>query len=233
MKLNDAILKALPFQQGQRDYPDSAVSGLSVRVGTRTKTFMLTLHNPHRRRMSLGHYPDLSLAAAREKARDLLAEARFKKSTPVSLTFDAALEQFKRLHVPTMRRLTQKECTRLLTRRFTALSNRSLAAIKTSELAIILDGIAAPLERRNAFVWLRVFMTWCYRRGYIDENPMGRLKAPPPSKPRERALSMSEIVTVWRATYHLTSPRYAALVRILILSGQRRGQWQQFRQLCT
>jgi integrase len=128
-----------------------------------------------------------------------------------------------------MRRLTQRECTRILRTRFTALSQRRLTELKTSELATLLDGIAAPAERRNAFVWLRTFLNWAYSRGYLDTNPITRLKPPPLSRPRERVLSDEEIVKVWHASYSATPPQYGALVRLLMLSLQRKGQWEQFR----
>jgi integrase len=189
---------------------------------------MLTQRNHGvRRYATLGRYPDLSLANAREKARDVLAAARLKKDEPVSLTFAAARDQFLKLHVPTMRPGTQKECTRILSTRFKAIERRRLTELKTSELATILDGIEAPAEQRNAFVWLRAFLTWSYQRGFLDQNPISRLRAPNRSKPRERVLSEEELVKVWVAA---SEGDFGAFIRVLILSGQRRGQWQQFRR---
>lgn len=226
--LTDLRIRSLPFEDGQRDYPDK--DGLFLRVGKCTKTFMLTIRKGNsRQRVSLGHYPSLSLSKARTKSADLRAEARMRKSEPHALTFKEALEQFLRLHVPTQRRLTQRECTRILTTRFTALEPRRLTDLKTSELATLLDGIQAPSEKRNAFVWLRVFLNWCYQRGYLDMNPISRIKSIKASPSRDRVLSDLELVKVWNASYELNSGEYGALVRLCILTGQRRGQWQQFR----
>ena len=50
MNLTDLKLRSLPFEEGQRDYPDDAVSGMFVRVGRKTKTFMLTIRQPTRPR---------------------------------------------------------------------------------------------------------------------------------------------------------------------------------------
>src|SRR4029077_16536919 len=149
-----------------------------------------------RKRVTVGHYPDLSLSNAREKARDLLAEARLKKTAPVTMTFSAALEQYKALHIPTMRPATQKQAIRLLFKRFTPLSHRWLTDLRTPELAVTLDSIGAPSERLNAFIYLRAFLNWCYRRGYIDVNPISRLKQPGTSKVRGRVLSDGGLVKV-------------------------------------
>ncbi len=78
-------------------------------------------------------------------------------------------------------------------------------------------------------MWLRTFLNWAYNRGYLDTNPITRLKPPPLSRPRERVLSDEEIVKVWHASYSATPPQYGALVRLLMLSLQRKGQWEQFR----
>jgi hypothetical protein len=40
MHLTDLKIRAFPFEDGQRDYTDHAMGGLSVRVGKRGKTFM-------------------------------------------------------------------------------------------------------------------------------------------------------------------------------------------------
>jgi hypothetical protein len=41
MRLTDQRIRSIPFlQSGQRDYADEALSGLALRVGKRTKTFM-------------------------------------------------------------------------------------------------------------------------------------------------------------------------------------------------
>lgn len=227
MKLTDLTLRSLPFQDGQKDYIDDAVPGLWVRVGKRTKTFMLTIRRGHEReRIAIGRYPDLTLAAAREKARDLLAEARTRKDQPAAMTFAAAFETFKALHVPSMRPGSRKQAVRLLSTRFKPLLPRKLTDLKTSELATTLDLIAAPGEKLNAFIYLRAFLNWNYQRGFLDVNPVSRLKAPRGSQPRERVLTDEELVKVWNAA---SEGNFGAFIRILILTAQRKGQWYAFR----
>jgi integrase len=188
---------------------------------------MLTIRSGNRRaRVKLGIYPALSLAKAREKAKDLLAEARVNKAAePTALTFREALNRFYQLHVPTMRTGSQCQCTRILDTRFRSLDRRRLPELKTSELAAIIDGIASHAEKRNAFVWVRTFLNWSYRRGYLDQNPISRLRGYGASRQRERVLSDAELVSVWQCA-PLTD--YGALVRLLILTGQRKGQWLAF-----
>ncbi len=228
MHLTDLKLRALPLEDGQRDYTDDAVTGLFVRVGKRGKTFMLTIRSSTSRwRVKVGQYPDLSLSEAREKARDLLAEARVKKDEERHpTTFGAAFDQFKAAHIVTMRPGTQFHCVRILSKKFAGLHKRKLDDIRTADLAAALDAIKAPSERMNAFIWLRLFLNWCYRREYIDRNPLSRLKPPPSSRVRERILSDDELVRVWNAS---AEGIFGSYIRVLILTAQRKGQWLQYR----
>src|SRR2546430_929536 len=77
VRLTDATIRALKVpQSGQADYWDETpgFKGFGVRVSQGgSKTFIL-LHGPARSRTTLGRYPILSLAKAREKAAIILAE---------------------------------------------------------------------------------------------------------------------------------------------------------------
>src|SRR2546428_12887947 len=112
MRLTDQTIRGLPFtDSGQRDYPDDAVRGLAVRVGTRTKTFVLvTRKGGQRKRHTLGQYdaPHFTLAMAREKARDVLAAERLSKIETPRTTFEEALEIYYRIHVAKLRKQSQR-----------------------------------------------------------------------------------------------------------------------------
>ena len=224
MPLTDLQLRALPFADGQKDYPDR--DGMFVRVGKTRKTFMVTIRKPTRKRVVIGHYPEWTLSRARERARDLAAQARLAKDEPLAMTFGTALNLYKTLHVPTMRPGSQEQAIRLL-KYFTALSGRRLTEIKTSELAAAIDAIRTPSEKMNAYIYLRALLNWSYQRGYLDHNPISRLKAPPPSRTRERVLTTDELVKVWRASHGLGD--YGGVIRLLILTAQRKGQWYAFK----
>src|SRR5690349_1270748 len=112
--LTDAKLRSLPFENGQRDYPDR--DGLFVRVGKTRKTFIVTLrHGGKRQRIAIGHYPDLALSAARARARELQTE---NKTAADALCFEEALDIYYRIHGPKQRPISRKECQRLLNRHF-------------------------------------------------------------------------------------------------------------------
>lgn len=227
MPLTDMKLRSLPFQEtGQRDYPDTPA--LFIRVGKSTKTFMaVTTKDGRRRRVAIGRYPEMGLAAARAKAKDLAAEARLAAPEPETLKFQDALQLFERLQLPTMRASSQYECRRVL-KRFEPLSRVRLTELKTPAISAILDTITSA-DKRNCYVWLRLFLNWCYRRGYMDHNPLSRLSGLGASNSRDRVLDDREIAAVWKTASEGHFGRYGAYIRLLLLSGQRKNQWLQFR----
>src|SRR5438874_11879848 len=134
MHLNDLKVRGLHFEEsGQRDYPDDAVRGLAVRGGKRTKTFMLvTGTGSGRKRHTLGQYdpPHLTLAMAREKARDILAAERLSKTETPRTRFEEALDVYYRIHVAKLRKQSQRGIRQTIDRRFRPkLGKRVLADI--------------------------------------------------------------------------------------------------------
>ena len=73
-------------------------------------------------------------------------------------------------------------------------------AVKELELAATLDAIRSPSEKRNAHIWLKTFLNWCYSRGYLDQNPISRLKGAGSSQIREHVLSDEDLARVWTAS---------------------------------
>ena len=226
MRLTDLSIRNLPFTvTGQRDYPDDLVRGLTVRVGMSRKTFMLlTKNGPRRSCVKLGTYPACSLSRARDLARERLLSP---PSDLPRVTFIEALETYYRIRGQEQRDSTRARCRYLLDRFFREpLGNRALDTIKTAHLAPLLDNIASSSVRRNAYVYLQAFFSWCYRRGYIDISPAARLERPPEIRSRDRVLSLEELAKIWRAC---PPTEYGQIIKLCILSAQRIGQWIHYR----
>jgi integrase len=234
MRLTDQGIRGLPFTEtGQRYYQDNTVRGLAVCAGTRTKTFTLIIRKGgQRKRHTLGQYdpPHFTLAMAREKARDMLAAERLSKTETPRTTFGEALEIYYRIHVAKLRKQSQRGIRQTIDRRFRPkLGKKVLSDIKPTDIAPLLDAmIETPTEMHNAFVYLAMFLNWCMRRGYIESAPTSRMETPPKPPSRERTLSPTELIAVWRAADPDTD--YGRIVRLCILSGQRIGQWAAMRR---
>ena len=71
IRLTDLSVRALKFSDAQTTYWDDTLPAFGVRVGRRTKTFIVVQSGG--RRTKVGSYPDTSLQDARKAARLLLA----------------------------------------------------------------------------------------------------------------------------------------------------------------
>jgi integrase len=232
MRLTDQRIRGLPFtERGQREYPDDAVRRLILRVGKRTKIFILRSGST-RKRHTIGPYdpPRFTLSMARERARDILAAERISKDETPRTTFEEALETYYRVHLSKLRKETQRVVTQTLNRRFRpTLGKKVLTNIRPTDIAPLLDTmIDTPTELHNAFVYLAMFLNWCMKRGYIESAQTARMQKPSKPPSRERVLSPDELIAVWHAADPQTD--YGRIVRLAILSGQRIGQIAALRR---
>jgi integrase len=69
----------------------------------------------------------------------------------------------------------------------------------------------------------RAAFAWAVKRGVVPANPFANLPIGKSIAKRERVLSDAEIAEIWTAAGKATAP-YGAIVRLLILTGQRRGE---------
>jgi integrase len=214
--LTDVVVQRLKAET-QTTYWDASLPAFGLRVGRSRKTWVV-MYGEHRARRTLGHYPTLSLAKAREEARKFLA---FKPQfAPVS--FAAAVDLFVETQKQRTRPRTWKEAERLLLRHFLPkLAKRPLGDVKTAEVLSVLDALlSTPSEANHAFTAVRQLFRWAASRGYC--GPLAGLRPPARIRPRERVLTDAEIVKVWDAAN--PAQPFGRFVRLLIVTGQRRGE---------
>lgn len=223
--LTDKSVRALtPPEKGQRIYRDSLVKGFGVRVSPGgAKTFVL-MHGPKRKLTGIGRVGMLTLAEARQKARKILAaEMLGQMQEESALTVPDALDVFLKAYEAKNKASTARETERLL-RKHLQLQKR-LAKLTTSDITKIVDAIEAKSEAQHFFVAARTFCNWLVKCRHIPSSPMAGLDLPYRPKSRERVLDDKELVIVWRAC----EGDYGDLIRLLILTGQRVGQFVNLR----
>ena len=108
--LTEAAIKRFPLpEKGQEEHFDAALPGFALRVtpkGTRSFVFFYRLYG-NQRRSTLGRYPFISLAEARQKARDILqlvdegkdprnatAAQKAEIETTQTYTYEVAVDDF-------------------------------------------------------------------------------------------------------------------------------------------
>jgi integrase len=247
-KLTDRGLKALKAaKSGQRyDIADTEVRGLAIRVSDKgQRTFVLIArfpgsNNPTRR--ALGEYPTLSLADARDKARqwrELIRKGidpkvdeertRLAEIRKNAVTFGAVAEDFLRRHVKGRRQ--ERETARLVRKHLIERwGDRPIANISRHDVVALVEEIGerAPYLAHNVLGLARTLFSWAINRGTygLETSPCDRLRPSAlirPKEPRQRTLTDDEIRAFWKATEKLGYPM-GPLYRMLLLTGCRRGE---------
>jgi integrase len=203
--------------QGTIDYWDERLPAFGCRVSQGgTKTFILKLHNSRR---AIGRYPTISLAAARVEAKRLLAEKTLGKVRPQSITFPQALKLFLEEKAKSRRPNTVADLTDRLNRHFPF--KGQLADITHQDIGRRLRAIKTNSEHDHALAVAKTFFTWAHNRRYIDDNPVRGL-SPHGHTARARVLSDAELKCIWEGA--VSQGTFGVIVRLLILTGQRRGE---------
>ena len=202
-------------------YGDAMLPAFCLRVGKRRKTFY-TIRTG--RVTTIGHYPVMSLADARSRARIIL-EGKYAPKR--SITFDAAYAIYKDTHLKGYRPYTLYQTIRLIDRYCGKLKSKALDTIATQDVTNLYKG-TAPSEANHLFGVLRTFFAWCEKHDHMPSNPISKLSKPYRETARDRLLTNDEIKAIWQSSEGLGE--YGAIVRMLILSGQRKGQFGAFSQ---
>jgi len=241
--LTDIAIRKLKPRAGKRfELWDGSLPGFGVRVsGKGTKSFVV-LYRLHGRpkRLTLGRYPMLSLAEAREKAREALAMAAEgrdpqakRRTRSTSHGFADVVASFVTLHCERHNRAsTTKETRRMLEQHFVSQwGNRDVREIERQDVLAVLDGLVARgtgSTANHALAAIRKFMNWCVERGLLEMSPCTGVRAPAPKVARSRVLSDEELAAVWAALASAGAP-FDTIVRLLILTGQRRTEVAEMR----
>ena len=227
MKLNDAIVNSLPAPDSAaaKLYGDDSIPHFAVRVTKAgAKSFVLTLGR-ERQRITIGRYPIVTLAQAREKARKILAQRELGIVHSPSPTFRAVKTEYLGRRSGEVRRATLQG-DRYLFKHFDRLLSSKLIDITPAAIERILDGIDAPSTRRSAYIRISGLFSYAVRKGHIDRSPVNALETPPDQPPRHRVLNVDELRKVLAVARmrRLAGDQYGAIVELLIYTGQRRMQ---------
>jgi integrase len=102
---------------------------------------------------------------------------------------------------------------------------RRLGDITDSDVIAVLDSISArtPILANRLHAVLHKLFDWARSKKLVTANPCGGIERPASEKSRDRVLEDKELRKVWLAADKLGHP-YAGIVKLLILTGQRRNE---------
>ena len=223
---------------------DGDVPGLGLRVLPSGRKFWFLRYGPRggRRRITFGEYPALSLAKARDKARELLAgvkvhgrdpmaerkaarEARRKAKTATFAALAAFyVEQYAK---PRKRLRARKEDERKLRVEVLPVwGSRPAAEIRRADVRELLERIAAErggvCANRTRALLSKVF-AFGVEKERVESNPVYAVKRVYVEAPRERVLTEEELRVLW-PLFDRLQPTVAAAWRLVLLTAQRPGE---------
>jgi integrase len=237
------VANAKPPVRGRVEYWDAALPGFGLRVtdkGAKSWTVLFRARG-QLRRMTLGKYPTLPLAAARDKAREVLREVE-KGNDPAAAKaeerrreadlFQSVFEEFIDRHAKPNNRGWERQDRDLRREFLPHWRNRSIGTIRRRDILELLDKIAdrsSPRRANRYLALLKKLFAWCVERGYIEASPASGIKPPGKEISRDRVLSDDELRLIWQCCEKAGWP-FGDLFRLLILTAQRLGEVSTMRR---
>ena len=248
-RLTAASVDRWKAAERRQEVPDDLLTGLYLIVQPSGKKGWQVRyrHGGKHRRMSLGKFPMIGLADARERAREVLIAAQAGRDPAGEVaaakaaeaaegdrerdTVRALIEQYDRRHLSKLRsgRQVRRELDRHIVERW---GDRDVKEITRRDVRDRLDEIADAGRVVNANrlrSYLSGFFNWCLEREVIEASPVHGVRPVAREKARERVLSGDELRWLWQACQAHGQPM-GPLVQLLILTGQRRIEVSQMAE---
>ena len=234
-KLTDASLRALRPGQTQIDYWCTSFAGFGVRVspGGR-KTFMVRYRLGGRyRRVKLGVYPELSLADARRRARQVVGEvasdrdpAQARRDARLAPTFEDLANLYMEKHARVKKR-SWKEDRRVINKElFPAWRAMRATEIRRRDIRTLIEKIAerpAPSMANRTQALIHKMFNFAIAHEIVEFNPCAQLELPAKEHARDRILTDAEIRQFW-SVLDGEPPDIAAAFRLRLITAQRGGE---------
>ena len=235
--------------------PTCPRSGYACPIQGTKAWFLMTRVDSKLTRITLGRYPALSLAEARDKARHLLerakagddprkmeAEERHRKIRERHNTFEKVAALFMDHYVDRkLRPNTAREYRRILqgrdTQQWRLRPITSLGKVDVLELIQRIEARGSPAAANRSLAYISKFFNWCAEEELITTNPAGRISAVSANSSRDRVLTEDELPCIRTALQSFSWP-FGPLFRLLLLTGQRRSEvagmrWDELRGMGT
>jgi integrase len=244
LRLTPRGVAALKTERVQEEFWDDVVPGLAVRVGRGgSKTYIVRYRaNGKHRRLKLGTHPHLTLADARDRAREKIAEAQGGADPALEVqgrrrtdsTFKALADEVLEAKDATTREKTRRERRRIVdTELVPAWGKRPAASITRRDVVQLVERIAlrgAPVMAARTLGCIKVIFNDGLKRGFptVEANPAHLVEPPQEEARRRRYLDRDELRVVWKATAW-EAPLARVLFRLVLLTGQRVGSVMAMR----
>ncbi len=218
---------------------DEYLPGFGLRIGKTKKTFfVMTRIDGKQRRITVGNAAVISLAEARDKARQILRDAakgidpqeaeramkreaaRARRDTFASVAADYMEEHGQ--HLKSAAELQRKLDMDILPE----LGGIPISDIRRADVKALVKGKTAtsPIAANRVLALVRAILFYALDEELVESNVAIRIKATP-EVARDRYLSEAEIRTFWRGLSNTgIDPRIGRILKLLLVLGQRRSE---------
>jgi integrase len=243
MKLTKATAERLQLPPGKYDFiawdDDLPGFGLRLRAGGSRVWIAQYRTDTGQRRETIGRADRLDVDAARKAARKILAKVELghdpaaekrEKAARKAQIFGAFVDPYLAHKQKRLRLKSYAEVERYLLRDAKPLHDLSLTSITRANIAKLVADLAetaGPAAADRCRTALSSFFVWLIGQGVLEANPVNNTTTHYDYRPRDRVLSDSELAAIWKALpadYDGVPDNYAAIVKLLALTGQRRQE---------
>jgi integrase len=236
MKLTQKTIAALTLAGGKAESIvfDDDLAGFGIRIragGSRTWIYQYKIGHQNRR-VTLGSLAALTPAQARDTAAEMHAMVRLGRDPAgektegrarAAETMGAVTRSYLTYQTGHLRRRSYVELERHLLGYCKPLHGLQLQKIDRRTVAARIADIAGSsgaATGNRVRASLSALFAWGMRQGLLDTNPVTGTNRQP-EQSRTRVLSDAELKIIWDV---LGSDDYSAIIRLLVLTGQRRDE---------
>ena len=199
-----------------------------------------------------GNARSVSLAKASEIAQSTMTKVQVEERDPHAernprrtdtLTFATLFEEWHERHAKPKLARAAHDYGVYQYHLKDSFARKTTADIKRIEIGRLRDKIArdsGPIGSNNVLDLINRVLNWSVNEGFIESNPVARLPKAGERRARERVLQEEKIRKLWRAlaamelmsgkhkaraeTGRILTPATRSILRLLLLTGQRRGE---------
>ncbi|MEE7466212.1 hypothetical protein MOF8_04330 [Methylobacterium oryzae] len=240
MRLTRQSVSRLELPEGKSDaiFFDDALAGFGVRIRAGGKRTWIVQYRAGGKthRESLGSVGTVNPDEARDQARKVLAGVQLgadpkaeraqkaAEQARAALTLGAVATRYLANAKSRLRPRSFEEVERHLAQHWAPLRDLPIHSVTRRDIAARLSEISTsrgPFAANRARATLSALFTWAMHAGEVEANPVIATGKATEEKSRDRVLSERELAAVWHAC---GADDYGRIVRLLILTGQRREE---------
>ncbi|QEE37989.1 MULTISPECIES: site-specific integrase [unclassified Methylobacterium] len=239
MRLTNAAVEALKLPPGKDRLMvyDDVVKGFGVRLSAGGSKMWFVQYRTQRgdtRRETIGKTTQITATDARKNANERLGQVRLgedprakTKRAREAPTFGALIEPYLKEREGEVSVAWHKELTRFFTVNFEPLHKIVAREVTKAEIHRQLQevkrerGLTTANRSRTALV---KFYSWLLATDVVDVNVAAGTQKPGSEKTRDRVLKPDEVAAIWRACQSNEESEFSDIVRLLLLTAQRRHE---------